>query len=108
MQGGSKRSRTPLDEQQLLQNQIIDLTNVEKRLKQHDEQQSLKEFSRNHRRQGDGLLTTGGTVESKASRVSSARPQKSPTPQKPISSRGTATPQPEKKKKKPMHTTSAA
>ena len=108
VQGGSKRSRTPLDEQQLLQNQIIDLTNVEKRLKQHDEQQSLKEFSRNHRRQGDGLLTTGGTVESKASRVSSARPQKSPTPQKPISSRGTATPQPEKKKVKPMHTTSAA
>ena len=67
---------------------------MENRLKQHDEQQSLKEYSRNKR--GDGLLTTGGTIESKTSRVSSARPNKSPTPKKLASARAS----PDKKKVK--------
>ena len=90
----SKQGARPnLDEQTMLQHQIQDLTKFQNKLKQHDEQESVRDMSRNRlqgsrsqRDKGDGLATGQGTMESKQSsrtatrQTAESRPSKSPTP----------------------------
>ena len=103
-------AKQPLNEENILETQIQDLTKFQNKLKQHDEQQSVRDMSRNRLQgsksanKGDGL-STGGTMESKqSSRTGTSRPVKSPIPE----TTGKSTPSTIKAKVKPLNMTSAA